>query len=390
MQQNIRLVSIFNFLTDFHLLGPLAIIYFTQVTGSFTLGMSIFSIAMLAGAIFELPTGVISDRVGRKKTIIFGSIASVISVTCYAIGMQYWWLAAGAVFEGAARAFFSGNNNAYLFDLLKEERLEKKYHYYLGKTSSMFQLALALSALLGGLVASISFALMVWLDLIPAIGKLLVSFFMKDTRKYDIKSSNIYSDLKFAVAFFIKNPRLRSLSLASMSDFAIGESSFQFKTAFVATLWPVWAIGLSRVFSNLGASFSFYISGRIIQKYKELAPIVIGMIYSKIINVIALIFPTVASPAIMSTTSIFYGVSSVAETNLLQKEFTDEQRATMSSLNALGGSVLFSIIALALGFLADIMAPAGALLIFQALGLIPLFIYIRLFRKHNTISHGRH
>lgn len=89
-RKNVRLLSIFNFLIGFSLFAPLAIIYFSRVSGSFTLGASVFGITMLASAIFEVPTGIWSDKVGRKQTIILGSWARVIAFILYAIGLSYW------------------------------------------------------------------------------------------------------------------------------------------------------------------------------------------------------------------------------------------------------------------------------------------------------------
>ncbi|HBO10654.1 TPA: hypothetical protein DD448_01765, partial [Candidatus Collierbacteria bacterium] len=57
-RHNVRLLKIFNFLIGFSLFAPLAIIYFSRVSGSYTLGASIFGITMLASAIFEVPTGI--------------------------------------------------------------------------------------------------------------------------------------------------------------------------------------------------------------------------------------------------------------------------------------------------------------------------------------------
>jgi len=383
MRRTIQLLSIFNFLTDFSFLAPIAIIYFAHVSGSFTLGMSIFAIAMLSSAIFELPTGIFSDHIGRKKTIVWGTIAGIISATCYALA-SFHWLVLGAVFEGLARAFFSGNNDAYLYDVLKNEKRENEYHEFLGKVSAMFQVALAISALLGSVFASISFALVAWLNVIPAILRFLVSLLFKDIQQHSQQSTNIYIDVKQAIKLFLHNYKLRTLSLASMFDFAIGESAYQFRSAFVNTLWPLWAVGIAKVLSNVGAAISFYLSGKIIKKYREISSIIVGDIYSKVVNFFSLLFPSVASPALMSTTSLFYGINTVAENNLLQKEFTDQQRATMGSLNSLGGNLLFGIFALILGVIADHLTPVTGLLFFQILSLFPMFLYIHLFRYEKT------
>ena len=119
MHRNIKLLTWFNFFTDFKLYAPIAILYFTQITGSFALGMSIFSIAYVTSAIFEVPTGVLSDYIGRKRTVVFGALCSVLCVTLYAIGGSYWMLTLGALLQGLSRAFYSGNNDALLHDTLK-------------------------------------------------------------------------------------------------------------------------------------------------------------------------------------------------------------------------------------------------------------------------------
>lgn len=156
-RKNVHLLSIFNFLIGFSLFAPLAIIYFSKVSGSFTLGASIFGITMLASAIFEVPTGIWSDKVGRKQTIILGSWARVIAFVLYAVGLSYWWLVAGAIFEGLSRSFYSGNNDAFLYDTLADSGKEKDFHEYQGKVSSTEQLAMGIAALLGGIIANFSF-----------------------------------------------------------------------------------------------------------------------------------------------------------------------------------------------------------------------------------------
>src|SRR5688572_28940891 len=137
LRHNLKILTWFNFFTDFKLYAPVAVIYFSMVTGSFALGMSIFSIVMISSALFEIPTGVLSDHMGRRRTLMFGALASVAYVTCYAIGQSYWILAIGALFEGLSRSLYSGNNDALLYDTLKEEGKEEEFAEYAGKLSSM-------------------------------------------------------------------------------------------------------------------------------------------------------------------------------------------------------------------------------------------------------------
>ncbi|GHO72032.1 hypothetical protein KSC_109240 [Ktedonobacter sp. SOSP1-52] len=75
LAKNITLLKWFNFLIAFRPFSALALIYFSQVTHSYALGLSLFSITQLAQAMCEIPTGMYSNRVGRKLCLIIGALA---------------------------------------------------------------------------------------------------------------------------------------------------------------------------------------------------------------------------------------------------------------------------------------------------------------------------
>lgn len=379
--RNVKILTWFNFFTDFKLYSPVAIIYFAKVSNSFALGMSIFSLAMLSSAIFEVPTGVFSDMIGRKKTVMLGALTAVLYSIFYAIGQSYWFLVIGAIFEGLSRSFYSGNNDALLYDTLSQTSKKDDYHHYLGRVSSMFQIALAVSAILGGILASWSFALIMWISVIPQFICFLLSIKLIELSIHTEKSGNIYEHLKESLTNLIKNIKLRNLSLASILSFAFGEASFNFQSAFYNTVWPLWAIGIAKTLSYSGASVSYFLSGKMINKLSAIKWIIIGNVYSKIINIFSLVFVSVLSPALMSTTSLFYGVTQVAKTTLLQKEFTDKQRATMGSINSFFGSICYAFFAFLIGFVADSIGPAKSLLLITIISSPIILIYWKVFKN---------
>ncbi len=384
IHKNVKILAWLNFFIDFKIFAPLAIIYFARVSGSYVLGMSVFSIIMITQALFELPTGVFSDYIGRRKTVILGAIASASSLVLYAIGLNYIVLVVGAVLEGLSRAFYSGNNDALLYDSLKEDNQEKEYDEYLGKTSSLFQVAAALAALLSGIVAAVSFPFLMWASVFAHLPSLLLAVMLKEPSVTSRIDTNVFSHTKEALKFMIKNYKLRMLTAASMLGYAFGEAAYQFRSAFVATLWPVWAIGLAKFLSSAGAALSYYFSGWGIRRYGKLKVLIIGRLFSKFANIFPLIFPTVLSPAIMSVSSLTHGIENVAKNSLMQKEFTDKQRATMSSLTSLLGNLAFGIFALLLGIMADLWGPTRALLITQVLSVPVILIYWKMFRRENS------
>lgn len=370
MHKNIRLLALFNFFTDFHLYTAILIIYFAKVTGSYALGMSLFSVAMVSSALFEVPTGVFSDYIGRKKTMIAGAVCSVSSVVFYAMGTSYLILFIGALFEGLQRAWYSGNNDALLYETLSSTNNKDSYDHYLGKTSSMFQVAAAAGIIIGGIIATRSFSIIMWLSVIPQVICLMLSFFIVEPTKQSGQNANIYSHLVTATKKLWSNNTLKLLSLNSIIGQAVGESTYQFRAAFVNTLWPLWAVGFSTVLSSVGAAASYWYSGKLIKKIGAYRLLLIANLYSKTINIASVAVATVISPVLMSTTSLFFGVSEVANSKLMQKEFTDDQRATLGSINSFMGNITFGIFAVVLGILADRFGPTKALL-FAYLSYLP-------------------
>ena len=384
INRNIKNLIWFNFFLSFRFYSPILIIYFVKVTGSYVLGTSLFSILMLSSAFLEIPTGIFSDLIGRKKTLVLGSISILLSTIFYAMGGFYWVLAVGSVLQGLAVAFFSGNNEALLHDTLAETKSEEEYSEYYGRTGSAQQLSLALTSIMGGVIAYWSFAWVMWLSVIPAIIGVFIGLKIYEPEIEKFTDGNIYSHLKEALRGFKNNKKLRMLSLSSIIGYGQAEAGFQFSSAFVATLWPIWAVGIAKGLAGVGATISYYFSGKLIKKYGSLKLLIGGKIYGLISNFIALIYPTVFSPLFMSSNSLFHGSGRTSKSTLMQKEYTKEQRSTMEALNSLGGSVVFAIISFFLGFVADKLSPAKALLALQPFAVISLYILWRVFKKENN------
>ena len=373
---------------DFRIYAPIMIVYFVHVTGSYALGVLIFSIAKISATIFEVPTGVFSDFVGRKTTIVVGQLGSLISIACYAGAGDFGLLAAGAVFEGLAFSCFSGNNEALLYDTLKEQGAHSHYAEYQGRVSSMFQIALALSALVAALVLGwVGMRMLFVLSLVPQLASFVVALFFHEPAQHDRRfEANIFSHLSEAMAGFVRDVRLRDVSIASILAFAIGEAKHLFYPAFFALLWPTWALGIAGMLTHAFAAFGFRAAGRLIARLGEFPILLWSSMASILFAVTAVGVPTVASPVVSSLSSFLFGPSVISQASLMQKAFSDTQRATMGSLIALGGNLFFALAVYALGALADRVGPRYALLTAEILSISVVFLYGRLYRTVVTVA----
>jgi MFS family permease len=384
MERNIKLLSIFNFFLDFKFHSAVLIIYFARVTGSYALATSLFSVVMLSSALFEVPTGIYSDLIGRKKTILIGALSATISAVLYATGHSYWPLFLGAIFEGLSRAWYSGNNDALLYDSVKESAGSESFAHHLGRTSSMFQLALMFGAVIGSILAQWSFALIMWLSVIPQALCFITALYLRDPKHITKGKANIFSHIKISAFYLWNNKRLRLVSLADILGFAFGEAAFNFGAAFIGTLWPIWAIGFARMISYGGAFVSYWFSGKIIKKIGDRNILIIANIVTRILNFFAYGIPSVFSPIIMTSSSIFYGATEVSKNNIMQQEYTHEQRATLSSMSSFFGSVGYGLFIPVIGLVADAYGPAKALIMVQFCMLSVLYIFFKMKRYENS------
>jgi MFS family permease len=329
----------------------------------------------VSSALLEVPTGILSDMVGRRRTVIYGAFTSLVSVICYAIGGGYWVLLLGAIAEGAQRALFSGNNDALLHDTLSELNEQGDYHVQLGRVSSAYQVALAISAIAGSALAAWSFAAVMWLSVVPKLVMVALSFRFVEPQHHHAVADNPFAHLREALAQFARNPRLRWLTLANVIGFGAGEADFQLRTVFIESLWPLWAIGVARSIANVSAAASFYFAGSWIKRFGERRLLFGGMAISDLMNAAALVWASVFSPVIMGSTSIFFGVNTVSVNTIMQRHFTDAQRSTMGSLTAFGGSICFAVLSVSLGWLADEVGVRNALLVITAIAATRLVFF---------------
>jgi len=386
VNRNVRLLSWFNFFGDFRMYGPIMVVYFAQVTGSYTAAASLLAGEKLSLAAFEVPTGVLSDRLGRRGTMIAGAVVMVAAHLGYAGASGYGLLLAAVVLEGLAASLWSGNNESLLYDTLLEAGREEEFPRHSGRVNSMFQIALALAAAVGGVVAGAwSLRMVVVLSVVPQVLCVLVALRVREPRVHGPLESNVLLHLGSALRGIRRNPVLRRMTLVSALRYS-GESAAQLSPVFVAGLWPLWALGLWRTFGHGVAFAGFRVSGWVIGRVGAARTLLFGELFDNVANVVALVMPTVFSPVLLGSPA--YGMSAIAQQTLLQREFTDRERATMGSLASLLGSVLYALVALGAGLVADHWGIVPALLAIQAVVLIALPLAWRVHAHASSLPAG--
>jgi len=101
------------------------------------------------GMVMEVPTGAISDLVGKKKTLILAHFLSAGGFMLIAAATQKHQILLGFLIAQAGWAFYSGAAEALAFDSLKEKKQEKHFDTVISASNMMGIFFMVFSSLLG-------------------------------------------------------------------------------------------------------------------------------------------------------------------------------------------------------------------------------------------------
>lgn len=150
------------------------------------------ALGLLTRVVAEIPTGAISDLLGKKRALF-------IAFGCMAVGeglivwrQEYVVLVLSFIVVSLGYSFYSGTMEAFIYDTLVSGGKEKEYAKVLSRQQALTNLAIASASLIGGLVYQ-SWVLLPWILTtgFKLLGLVLVVFVDEpdvDTEKFSLKS----------------------------------------------------------------------------------------------------------------------------------------------------------------------------------------------------------
>lgn len=107
----------------------------------------------IATTLFEVPSGYLSDRIGRRITLILSAFAGLLGTVLMAVGSGFWVFALAQAALGMHIAFASGTDSSFLYESLAEEGRADEIEAHEVRAWRFSFVALAISAVLGGAMA---------------------------------------------------------------------------------------------------------------------------------------------------------------------------------------------------------------------------------------------
>lgn len=348
-RRNVRLYPWYSFLRNL-LFWQATWFLFFQNHLSAAEAILLYAIYDVATTVLEVPSGYMSDRLGRRTTLILSATATLLAAILFSMGSGLAVFALGQILLGAGTSFASGTDSAVLFESLKADNRSAEVEAQEMRAWRFGFVALALSAASGGALA------LLWdrLPFVAGIGAgsalLCVTYLFQDMRRGTVPTEQgeiaLFRSLKRA----FRKPVLLWLGALSVAMYVASHVPYVFGQPFI--LLALERVGLQAeapLISGLVAATMMVLSvaaswgAARLRRGFGLAPTLLFAFALQIGLIAGLAWiGHVAAIGLLLTRMIPDSLSRPFIVARAQLDLEDESRATFLSIKSLAGRLAFA------------------------------------------------
>jgi MFS family permease len=334
-----------------------------------------FSLGMF---VFEIPTGVVADTLGRRASYLLGTVTLAVTTVLYWLlwvwESPFWAWAIVSMLLGLGFTFFSGAVDAWLVDALHATDYRGSLETVFGRAMIVGSIAMLAGSVLGGVIAQLTNlgvpflvrgAVLVLMFLVAALLMRDLGF-TPERGAGPIKATG--NVLRASIRYGLGNPPVRWLMLATPFTTGVGFYVFYALQPYLLELW-----GDEGAYSIAGLAAAILsgagIVGGILAPYvrrlfrKRTSAILLATL-SSVAVLVALAFTTNFWVAIvlLAVWGIASSIDDPVHRAYLNDMIPSKQRATVLSFDSLLGSAGGAVFQPILGRSADLGGYSASML----------------------------
>lgn len=331
-------------------------------------GLDIFQVMLVNTAftvgqiIFEVPTGVVADTIGRKASFMLGILTLVISTLLYVSSSQYHWgiwaFIGASILIGLGFTFQTGAVDAWLVDALDHTGYEGTRERVFSWGGMVFGASMLVGTLTGGFLGQIDLA---WPYVVRAgllLGCLLAAALMMEDLGFERRplrfatfGTEARTILDAGIAYGWKNRVVRPLMFVSLTTgvfFLYGFYSWQRYALDLLGRELIWVVGVLAAVSALAGIVGNSLVRWIMREGERrrdparvlsvsmlaLTVLVAGMGAVGLVVRTPGLGPMLIAAALWTLWGIVFGIVGPVRQAYLNEQVPSAQRATVLSLDA--------------------------------------------------------
>jgi MFS family permease len=336
--------------------------------------------------IFEIPTGVVADTVGRKTSYLLGTVTLSVATGLYWM-LWVWqapfvWWAAVSVLLGLGFTFFSGAVEAWLIDALTASGYTGQTEAVFGRGLVVTGIAMFVGSVLGGVIAQISnlgvpFLLRAGLLVVMFVFALVV---MKDLGFTPDRSRSIpratRNILTQSIEHGLRKKSVRYLILSAPFASGVGVYAFYALQPYLLVLYgdeSAFAIaGLAAAVLSLAQVVGGLVASRVrLRNIRRTTTVIVASLTS--VAVLAALGANdsfAVAIVLLVAWGFVFAVAGPVRQAYINDMIPSKQRATVLSFDSLFGSIGGVAVQPALGRVADVGGYGASLLVGSVIQLV--------------------
>lgn len=339
--RNIKLIAWDSFFSNLiFVLAFLTPFFIEKGLDSFEI-LSMQSIYMISILLLEIPSGIFSDKFGRKLTLCIAFLSFIFAWMSLFYAKDFVSFIPYQILFAIGTSFISGTYESYIFEELKMNGLEHSYKEILANIESYKFIAMALSGILASIIYKFSnFYVILILTIIFSIIAAFIIFLIDSHKKIEEKNERHEKlfTLKYSINIIFKEENINLIILESIIFSWIISSFFHFNQIMLKENgFPVYLNGIY-------ITSIFLLSAVIMKDYKSIENKFNNsysiVILSNIVIIIGLfLLPIINNGYILASIWIlmfvFRYLRNPAISNIINNNLIDETRATILSFISL-------------------------------------------------------
>jgi MFS family permease len=223
MARDLRLFYLFRLLATSYLYVPIFMLFQADRGLTFFERLALGGVFSVVVILVEVPTGVLADRIGRRRAMMAGALAMVAASLVAFQADTFGAFAVAEVLAALSMALCSGADSAYLYDLLCEHDAAHEYGRRESAASAWHLAGSAIAFAGGGLLAQVDLGLPYLVTAGVAGVAFAVAALLRDDRPRTAPAAArpAFAELGAALGEVVRNGRLAWLVGYSAVVFAL-------------------------------------------------------------------------------------------------------------------------------------------------------------------------
>lgn len=343
---------------------------------------NLFSIEQILLAIFDYPTGTISDKIGRKKIASYGFITWGISLLIFAYSKHYTYFLISMILMALGLALISGAPGAWLVDHMIQDGVYEERTKIFPQIQTIISLFAVIASIFSYFFIDVSNSLPIIVAGLISIFTGFYSYFAGEDNYGNSKHPSLLKTLNENLKDFLKDKRMILLTIKKLLSYVSFVVFVLYWQIYVTEIIELEAkfLPIFLILFMFSLTAGNYLSSRIANKLENYYVSIVGLIVSAVGFALLIIGDNLVTFIIGSILiEVGFGIEQAMTPTWTMEYIKSEVRASYSSIFSTIQSIFGFFIINLIGFFFElaglnIVWLLGIVVIFLEIGIVLLFV----------------